>query len=113
MTKKNHFTSSDAPTFSARLYPGEVKKIDELISKLGYRGRGTFLRAVSAGEILVFVACADTSGEMRDQAKRIRELLGVIQTSDWDALNQTLNGLAAALENAASLKAELECDDND
>lgn len=105
MTK---FTSQDAPTFSARLYKPEIKVLKDLSETMGLRGVADLLHQLSSAEAITLMIAADTSGEMTATAKRIRKLLRTMPVADYDALEQILNGVAAALDRAATIKTELE-----
>lgn len=105
MTK---FTSRDAPTFSARLYPAEIKVLRDLSESMGLRGVADMLHQLASAEAITLMIAADTSGEMTATAKRIRKLLKIMPVADYDALEQILNGVAAALDRAAKIRAEFE-----
>lgn len=102
------FTSKDAPTFSARLYPAEIQVLKDLSESMGLRGVADLLHQIASAEAIALMIAADTSGEMTATAKRIRKLLKELPAKDYDALEQILNGVAAALDRAAKIRAEFE-----
>lgn len=105
MTK---FTSQDAPTFSARLYPAEIKVLKDLSESMGLRGVADLLHQLASAEAITLMITADISGEMTAAAKHIRKLLKSLPVADYDALEQILSGVAAALDRAATIKATIE-----
>lgn len=105
--------TSTPPTVSALVYnPAAVRQAAAAIGCVQTRGRGTgtagslsrLLNEIAAGEVLLMAHPLEGPGEMRYQARRIRELSQAL--SILDARHDLLRGLAGALEDAAGLKAE-------
>jgi hypothetical protein len=105
MTK---FSSESAPTFSARLYPSEIKTLKGISDGLGLHGVADLLHQLASAEAVILIIEQDTSGAMTATAKRIRKLLKSLDTNDYDALGPILSGIAAALDSAAKVRAELK-----
>ncbi len=110
MTK---FTAQDAPTFSARLYPAEIETLKRIADSMNLRGVADLLHQVASAEAITLMIADDASGAMTATAKRIRSLLKSLDQGDYDALEQILSGVAAALDRAATIKAELEQAEHD
>jgi hypothetical protein len=107
------FSSSDAPTFSARLYPAEIKTLKDIADGMGLRGVADLLHQLASAEVITLMIEQDTSGAMTATAKRIRRLLKSLDQSDYEALEQILSGVAAALDRTAALKSQLEQAESD
>lgn len=101
------------PNFATLIFNKEA--VVQAAASLGLtqkRGRGTgekgsiglMLNNIGAGEVLLLMHIYDDGNEMRRAAKQIRN---IAETADRHIEN-TLNGLAAALESAAILKDESE-----
>lgn len=102
------FTYQDSPTFSARLYPAEIQVLKDMADAMDLRGVADLLHQLASAEAIVTMIAADTSGEMTATAKRIRKLLETMSADDYDALNQVMSGVSAALDRAAKIRAEFE-----
>lgn len=101
------------PNFATLIYNKEaVVQAAASLNLTQKRGRGTgekgsiglLLNNIAAGEVLLLMHIYDDGDEMRRAAKQIRKLA---ETADRHIEN-SLNGLASALENAATLKDESE-----